>query len=119
MAQVSKKRLSGSTDGRQIKVVATATPGTLIHTAVTGTVAGTWDEIWVYAHNADSVDRLVVFEIGGVTSPDDTLQVTIPQRSGRYLVLDGAILQNGTVLRCFCTTTAVIMISGHVNAILA
>ena len=38
MATFTKKKLSGSTDGKPIAVAATATPGTLIHTAVTGTV---------------------------------------------------------------------------------
>ncbi len=37
MATFSKTKLSGSTDGKQIKVVATSTPGTTIHTGVSGT----------------------------------------------------------------------------------
>lgn len=119
MAKVAKARLSGSTDGRQIKVTATATPGTLIHTAVAGTTAGTFDEIWMYAHNTDSVDRVIVVELGGVTNPDDRIVVSIPFQQGRFLVLDGAILQNGTVLRVFCATANVINISGSVNAITA
>ncbi len=39
MATYSKVLLSGSTNGKQIKVAATATPGTTIHTAVTGTTS--------------------------------------------------------------------------------
>jgi hypothetical protein len=35
MATFSKTILSGSTDGKQIKVAATATAGTLIHTGST------------------------------------------------------------------------------------
>lgn len=44
---LSKTKLSGATNGKQIKVVATATPGTTIHTAVAGTA--TWDEVWICA----------------------------------------------------------------------
>ena len=52
MATFSKITLSGSTDGRGIRIANTATPGTTIHTA--STVATTYDEIWLYAQNADT-----------------------------------------------------------------
>ena len=44
MATFSKTILSGSTDGKQIKVAATATAGTLIHTG--STTPATLHEIW-------------------------------------------------------------------------
>jgi hypothetical protein len=47
MATFSKQIFSGSTDGRQVKVVATSSPGTTIHTASTNTAA--FDEVWLYA----------------------------------------------------------------------
>ena len=48
MAQaVTYMLLSGSTGGRQIKVVATGTPGTTIH--ATGTSSTVIDEIELYA----------------------------------------------------------------------
>lgn len=47
MATFNKTILSGSTDGRGIKVAATATAGTLIHTG--SSTATTIDEIWIYA----------------------------------------------------------------------
>lgn len=47
MATFSKQILSGSTDGRGIKVAATASSGTTIHTA--SSTATTYDEIWLYA----------------------------------------------------------------------
>jgi hypothetical protein len=119
MAQVAKRKLSNSTDGRGVKVAATATPGTLLHTAVTGTVAGTWDEVWIYAYNSDTTDRLLTIELGGTTAPDDHIKVTIPAQQGRFLVVDGAILQNGTVVRAFAATANVIVVTGFVNAITA
>lgn len=46
---ITKLQLSGSTDGRGIKVVATASAGTTIHTgSATVTVE---DEIWIWAQN--------------------------------------------------------------------
>jgi hypothetical protein len=119
MAQVSKAKLSGSTDGRGIKVVATATPGTTVHTAVTGTTAGTFDEIWLYAYNSDTVDRTLTIELGGTTAPDDNIKVIIPATQGRFLVVDGAILQNSIVVRAFGSVANVLVVTGFVNAIVA
>lgn len=119
MAQVSKRKLSGSTDNRGVKVAVTVTPGTLLHTAVAGVVAGTFDEIWLYAYNSDTVDRLLTIELGGVTVPDDNIKVTIPAQQGRFLVLDGHVLQNGAAVRAFAATANVIVVTGFVNAITA
>lgn len=47
MATFTKQILSGSTDGKQIKVAQTASSGTLIHTGSTTTT--TFDEVWLYA----------------------------------------------------------------------
>lgn len=117
MALAYKRKLSGSTDGRGIKVVQTATPGTLIHTAVAGTTAGTFDEVWLYAYNSDSVARLLTIEWGGVTVPDDNLKVTIQPQVGEILVVPGLILQNSVVVRAFAATANVIVIKGFVNTI--
>lgn len=42
MTTIVKKKLSASTDGKLIKVAATATAGTLIHTSRSDTGAGQW-----------------------------------------------------------------------------
>ena len=54
MATFSKTILSGSTDGRGIKVAATATAGPLIHTG--SATATTLDEFWLYAVNTSASD---------------------------------------------------------------
>ena len=41
--------LSGSTNGKPIAVAATATPGTLVHSAVDGTAS--YDEVYIWASN--------------------------------------------------------------------
>jgi hypothetical protein len=84
MATFSKEILSGSTDGRMIKVAATATAGTTIHTG--SATATTLDEVWLYAVNSDSTDRKLTIEWGGVSSPDDLIEFTVPAESGLYLV---------------------------------
>ena len=115
MATFSKSALSGSTNGRPIKVVATATAGTLIHTAVSGTT--NFDEVWIYAtnDNASAVDLTI--EWGGVTDPDDLIQMSIPSKSGLYLIAPGLVLQNSLVIRAFAGTANVITITGFVNNI--
>lgn len=114
MPVYSKNTLSGSTNGRHIRVSATSTPGTLIHTAVAGTTA--FDEVWLYACNTDTTSRKLTVEWGGTTSPDDTLELTIPAESGYTLVVPGLILQNGLVIRAFGSANTII-INGHVNRI--
>ena len=50
MATFTKLKLSGSTDGKQIKVSQTATAGTTIHTAH----ATSLDEVWLWAVNSST-----------------------------------------------------------------
>lgn len=117
MATAGKRKLSASTDGRGIKVVATSTPGTTIHTAVAGTTTGTFDEVWLYAYNSDASARLLTIEWGGTTSPDDNIKVTIPSQTGLVLVAPGLVLQNTDIIKAFAAAANVIIIFGFVNTI--
>lgn len=117
MATVVKRKLSGSTDGMPVKVVATATAGTTIHTAVSGTTAGTFDEIWLYAYNGHTAAVTLTVEYGGATVPDQNIIVTLASKSGLSLIVPGLILQNGLVVKAFAGTANVITISGWVNSI--
>ena len=120
MATFSKEKLSGSTDGRLIKVAATATAGTTIHTG--SATATTYDEIWLYAVNSDTTARKLTIEWGGVTSPDDNIEVTVAAENGLLLVVAGLVIKgNATplVVRAFCATANVVMIGGYVNRITA
>jgi hypothetical protein len=119
MATFSKQLLSGSANGRMIKVVATATLGTTIHT--TGISATIFDEVWLWAVNSDTTDRKLTIEFGGVGSPDDLIEVTIPAESGLVAVVPGLAL-NGTgaaskVVTAFCASANVVMIAGFVNRV--
>ncbi len=112
---ITKTLLSGSSNGRHIKVGATATPGTLLHTATN--TAGQMDEVWLWAVNSDTSNRKLTIELGGTTSPDDTIEVTIPSESGLVLVVPGLVLNGGVVVRAFSASADVLMISGFVNRI--
>ena len=117
MSTAVKRKLSGSTDGKQIKVVATATAGTTIHTAVAGTTAGTFDEVWLYAVNSSSSPVKLTIEWGEATAPDGNIEVTIAAEAGYQLIIPGLILQNGMVVKAFAGTANVILIGGFVNSI--
>ena len=120
MATFSKIALSGSTDGRLIKVVATATAGTTIHTG--SSTATTFDEVWLYAVNSDTSDRKLTIEWGNTSSPDDLIEQTITAESGLLLVVPGLVIKgNATplVVRAFCASANVVMVGGYVNRITA
>lgn len=118
MATFSKAKLSGSTDGRNIKVAATATAGTTIHTGPSDT--DDYDEVWLWAQNSDTTARKLTIEFGGVSAPDDLVEVTIPPESGPVLVIPGWLIKgNATplVVRAFAATANVVVINGYVNQI--
>ena len=110
---ITKVQLSGSTDGRMIKVAATSTPGTTIHTAH----ATALDEIILYAHNTSAADVVLTIEWGGTTSPDDTIVRTIPAAAGLSIEVPGITLTNSLVVKAFAATGDVILIGGDVNRI--
>jgi hypothetical protein len=118
MATFSKLVLSGSTDGRAIKVAATGTPGTTIHTA--SSTATTIDEVWLYAQNTDTTARKLTVEWGGTSSPDDLIEITIPAESGLTLVVPGLVIKgNATplVVQAFAASANVVTVLGYVNRI--
>ena len=98
---------SGSTDGKAIKIVAVATPGTTLHQVANSVL--TMDKVWIYIFNSDTVDRVVTIEFGGVASPDDTCVQTIPSKSGWYCVVPGRVLQNNLIIKAFADATNVLM----------
>ena len=109
----TKVVLSGSTDGKQIKVAATATAGTTIHTAH----ATSLDEIWLWAVNSSTTTVKLTVEWGEATAPDGNIEVTIPGESGYLMVVPGLVLTNSLVVKAFAGTANVILINGYVNRI--
>ena len=114
MAQTfSKVILSGSTSGKQIKVAATATAGTTIHTAHATAI----DEIWLFAVNSSTTAVKLTLEMGEATAPDGNVEVTIPGESGYLTILPGLPLTGSLVVKAFAGTANVILINGYVNRI--
>ena len=110
-----KRKLSGSGDGRGIKVTATASPGSLIHTALDSVAANEWDEIFIQAVNTSASAVKLTVEWGGITSPDDLIEITIPAESGFTEVISGNVLQNRAAVRAFAAQANVIVLHGYVN----
>ena len=116
MATFTKTLLSGSTNGKAIKVAATATAGTTIHTAVSGTAS--LDEIWLYAHNSSSAAVKLTLEWGEATAPDGNIEINIgAEGTGLVLVAPGLLLQNSLVVKAFAATANVVTLTGYVNRI--
>lgn len=104
--------LSESTNGRGIKVVATGTAGTLLHTSVAGTAS--IDRIILYATNTHTAAVDLTLEVGGVTDPDDLIEITgLAVKGGQIKVADVA-LNNGLALRAFASIANVVVIFSRV-----
>lgn len=113
MATYSKQLLSGSTDGKQIKVAATSSAGTTIHTAH----ATAKDEIWLWCVNSSASGVKLTIEWGEATAPDGNIEVTVPAEAGYLLVVPGMILTNSLVVKAFAASGNVLLINGFVNRI--
>jgi hypothetical protein len=74
----------------------------------------------LYATNTDTTARKLTIEWGGVSSPDDLIELTIPAESGLTLVAPGLLIKgNATplVVTAFCASANVVTIHGYVNRI--
>ena len=107
---------SASTQGQGVKVVATSTAGTLIHT--TGTSATVVDRLSIWAYNGHSADVVLTIEFGGATVPDQNIVQTVTAKTGLTLVVDGLILlgdgSSSLTVKAFAATGDVIVLSGYV-----
>lgn len=119
MATFTKVALSGSTQGKAIKVAATASTGTTIH--ATGTSSSIIDEVWLYAYNSDSAGVLLTVQFGGTTAVDNDVKVIVPSQSGLTLVVPGLILTGtgaaANTVYAYAATANVVTISGYVNRV--
>jgi hypothetical protein len=114
MTTFTKVLLSGSVQGKAIKVHETATPGTTIHaTAATSDL----DEIWLWAVNSSTSTVKLTIEWGEANAPDGNIEGNILPKSGLYAIIPGLLLQNSLIVKAFAGTTDVILIHGFVNRI--
>ncbi len=120
MATFTKNKLSGSTDGKAIKVTGTSSGASVtVHTAVAGTSAGVFDEIWIYANNTSTSAVKLTLEWGTTSASDGNIELTIAAEAGLVLVVAGLILQNSLVVKAFAGTADVLLLTGFVNSITA
>jgi hypothetical protein len=121
MATFTKVLLSGSSQGKAIKIAATTSGsnGTTLH--ATGTSSSIIDELWLYAYNSASTATALTIQWGGITAVDNEVKITIPATTGLTLVIPGLILTGdgttATTTRAYAGTTNVITVSGYVNRI--
>jgi hypothetical protein len=121
MATFTKTLLSGSTQGKAIKIAATTSgsAGTTIH--ATGTSASIQDEVWLYAYNSSASAVVLTIQWGGVTAVDNEIKLSIPATSGLTLVIPGFILTGtgsaANTIAAYAATTNVITVTGYVNRI--
>ena len=117
MATYARVLLSGTTNGKPLPVAATATPGTLVHTAQAGTTG--FDEVYLWVANVTAAAATLTIEYGGVTDPGDHAckAVSIPANSAPILILAGLVLNNALVVRAFSGTASALNVMGYVNRI--
>ncbi len=117
MATFSRIMLTGSANGLPIPVVATATPGTAIHTAQAGTSGQ--DEIYLWASNVTAAAATLTMEWGGVTDPGSHLvkAYSIPANSPPIPIATGQNMNNGLLVKAFSGTASAINLTGYCNRI--
>ena len=113
MATFTRVVLSGAADGKAVKVAATATAGTTIHTAHATAI----DEVWLWAYNSHTANVVLTIEFGGADAPDNNIVVTVPFKSGLVAVVPGLVLTNSLTVKAFAGTTNVVTLSGYINRI--
>lgn len=112
---VSRIPLSGSTNGRGIKVAATASTGTTIHTS--NSSASDCDVVTLYAYNSSASAVTLTIQWGGTSTPDDDIKLSIPSLSGLTLVVPDMVLRNSLVIYAYAGTANVVTIHGFVNRV--
>lgn len=118
MAQTfTKTILSGSTDGRNIKVVATATPGTTLHTATSSAGIDSFDEVYIWANSTSTAAISLTIQTN-TTDESESWNIRVPAAyTGPIMVIPGLSYRNGVVLTATASTANRVNLSGFVNRI--
>lgn len=118
MTTYSIEKLSGSTDGKAIKVTGTNAAGMVtVHTATAG--AGDIDLVTIMAinQNASGVTRSLVLAWGGTTDPDNLITVPIPAKVGPVTVVLEMPIMNAAVITAWADVANEVMLIGRVNRV--
>ena len=107
---------SGSTNGRPIKVVATATAGTTVHTATNS--GADVDEVWIWANAINAAGANLSIIHGTQTDMEQQTNHRIPGGfGGSVCVMAGRRFSGGIVLTATASTANVINLEVNINRI--
>jgi len=113
MTAPSRHLLSASSYGDGILVTAVASPGTLVHTAVSGTAQA--DHVYLYMSTTYAANVPVFVEWGG-TQDRDRIQLSVTSRDGLYAVTPGIPLNQAKAVRVYTPGQgSVLLVAGYVN----
>ena len=122
MAALTKHLLSESLSGRAINVTSTASiSATTFHVAGDG--MANYDECWIYAynHHSDDIQTTILWGMSSLSADDirneDKTSMNIPFQSGRVLVMDGRLIQNGLSACVYSEVAGVVNIDGFINRV--
>jgi len=104
---------SASINGRPILVAASGSPGTALHTGVSGTQS--MDEVWIWANNNHTGDVNLTIEFGATGVPDNATICSVPYKSGAFLIVPGWRVNNTGVVRAYTSVANVLNCSVNVN----
>jgi len=108
--------ISESVYGKGVKIAATASSGTLLHTAVASTTTQC-DEVVLHFYNSHTASVVVTVQWGGTTSPDNDIKYTVLAQDTVKCVIPGFRIQNALEIRAYASVTNVLIAYGQVNRI--
>lgn len=112
MASISRRILSGSTNGRPIAVTATTSPGTTLNVASATTI----NMVTIAAKNTATVARTFTIEWGSTSTSSHIIGV-VPPQDGLYMLVDNMPISGTTAtIAAFATATSGLDILGYVDA---
>lgn len=115
MSTFTLRKFSESVDGEPILVVATASPGTLIHTATAGTAAADdFDKIWMWLQNNHTGVVDVTIQFGGTAAKND-IKKQLQPKTGVEAMIPANILQNSKEVRVYASVASVVTALGEVH----
>lgn len=110
------EKLSGSTDGKGIKVTGTTSAADVtVHTATSG--SGDIDLVTLWAVNQHTADVVLTIAWGAETDPDNLMSITIPFKAGPVAICDRLPIMNSLVVGAWAATANVVMIYGNVERV--
>lgn len=114
----SIEKLSGSTDGKGIKVTGTGTGSTVtVHTATAGSGDIDLVTLWAVNNDADGETRTLTLEWGAATDPDNLIITSVACKAGMVLITDRMPIMNSLVIKAFADEANDVQLYGQVHRV--